>query len=154
MRVVLVADDLHLGHVLFRNLVVATLVEDDGWVVAVIDDGIAHHLLTLFPATVVDILLSIAGRHGLDESQAVERLNVLFHRGDVHPAEEVTVALQHQAVRVVAHPRRNRDSYGRPLVGRALSKALQLQRAVVQAELAVLELRLAETGAGGGNVNG
>ena len=98
MGVVLVANYLHLGHVLLADLVVATLVEDNGRVVAVIDDGIAHDLLALFPATVVDILLSIAGRHGLDESQAVERLNILLHRRDMHPAEEVTIALQHQAV--------------------------------------------------------
>ena len=71
----------------------------------------------------------------------------------MHPAEEVAVALQNQAVRVVAHPCRNGDAYGRPLVGGALGKALQLNDAVVKVHHAILELRLTESRAGSGFID-
>ena len=125
-------------------MVVTTLIEKDGGIVAVIDNGIAHQFGALSPAAVFHVLLRVAGRHGLNEAQTVERLHVLLHRRDVHPAEEVAVALQNQAVRVVAHPCRNGDAYGRPLVGGALGKALQLNDAVVKVHHAILERRLSE----------
>ena len=76
---------------LLGYLVVTTLIEEDRGVVAVVDDGITHHLGTLLPATVVDILLGIAGRHGLNQPETVERLDILFHRRDMHPTVEVAV---------------------------------------------------------------
>ena len=42
--VVLVAYLFHLSHILLRNLVVATLIEDDAGIVAVVDDGVTHYL--------------------------------------------------------------------------------------------------------------
>ena len=124
---------------------VATFIENDGRVVAVVDDGVAHQCGALLPARAIDILLGIAGRHGLEQAHTVARLDVLLPRADVHPADEIASRLHHQTVAVVAHPCRDGESHAWPLVGGALGIAMHHQHAVVEVEHAILELRLAES---------
>ena len=152
--VILVADGLHLEHVLAADALVATLVEEYRGVVAVVDDGITHQLRALLPAGTLDILLGIAGGHGLRQSDAVARLDVLLPRCDVHPAHHVGPALHHQTVGVVAEPGRHADAHPRPLVRRTLGIAVYHHHAVVKPYLTVLESRLAEAGTGGNFVDG
>ena len=142
--VILVANLLHLLHVLFRDAEVATLVENDGGVVTVIDNGIAHELGTLLPARSFHVLLGIACRHGLDESHAVARLNVLLPGANVHPAHQVATTFHNEVVRVIAQPGRDADAYAGPFVGSALSIAMHHHAAVVQVELAVFEFCFTE----------
>ena len=148
MGVVEVADGLHLGHVDVGDILIATLVEDDGGVVAVVDDGIAHELHAVLPAASLDIFLGIAGGHGLDEAYAVARLDVLLPGGDMHPAYEVAATLHHLEVAVVAEPGGYAHAYAGPLVAGALGIAVDHEHAVVEAEEAVAKLGLAEAGAG------
>ena len=69
--VVLVAYGLHLEHVLAADTFVAALIEDDGRIVAIVDDGIAHQGCALLPTGTVHVLLGIAGGHGLRQTDAV-----------------------------------------------------------------------------------
>ena len=146
MRVILVANGNHFEHVFTADGLVAAFVEDDTRIVAVVDDGVAHHLLALFPAAAVDIFFGISGREHLHESHSVARLDILFPGGDVHPSHEVGVALDHEPVGVVAQPRRNRHAHTRPFVAGALGIALELDYPVVEPYLAVTETGLAESG--------
>ena len=131
------------------NILIAALVEDDGGVVAVVDDGIAHELGAVLPAASFDIFLGIAGWHGLDEAYTVARLDVLFPGGDVHPTHEVAATLHHLEVAVVAEPGGYAHAYAGPLVAGALGIAVNHEHAVVEAEEAVGKLGLAESSAGG-----
>ena len=101
MWVVLITDGLHLQHVLTTDALVAAFVEENGGIVAVVDDGISHQFRALIPAGTLYVLLGIAGRHRLNESHTVTRLDVLFPRCYMHPAHEVCTRLHHQAVAVV-----------------------------------------------------
>ena len=152
--VVLVAYLLHFHHVLSRNTLVAALVEEDGGVVAVVDDGVTHQFRALLPAGTFHVLLGITGRHGLDETHAVARLDVLLPRGDVHPAYQIAAGLNHQVVAVVAEPCRHADAHAWPFVGRALGIAMHHQYAVVEPDLTFGESCLAESRACGYAVNG
>ncbi len=142
--VILVSYRLHGYHVPGGYALVSALIEYDTRIVAVVYYGIAHKLFALFPATAVDIFLGIAGRHGLYQANTVARLDILFPRGDVHPAHHIAAALDHEIVRVVAEPCRNRHSHARPFVACALSIAMHHHHTVVQIEHSVLELGLAE----------
>ena len=71
MRVILVANGNHFEHVFTADGLVAAFVEDDTRIVAVVDDGVAHHLLALFPAAAVDIFFGITGREHLHETYSV-----------------------------------------------------------------------------------
>ena len=145
MRVVGIANGDKVSHVLVADIVVAALIEEYGRVVAVVYRGIAHQFAALLPAATRHILLGIAGRKGLDEAEAVERLHILLRGCHVHPAEHVAVAAQDEAVAVVRHPFGNGDAHGGPFIGGALCEALHLQHAVVKVYHAVLEGRLAES---------
>ena len=72
----------------------------------------------------------------------------------MHPAEQVAIASQHQTIGVVTHPDGYTLSQGRPLIGAALGKALNLQGTVIQLELTMAVFRLAEAGAGYSGVDG
>ena len=65
MRVVPVAQGLHLQHVLTADGLIATLVEKDARIVAVIDDGVAHQLHALLPLTSFAVFLGVAFVGGL-----------------------------------------------------------------------------------------
>ena len=145
--VVGVAQVFHLQHVLARDALVAALIEKDRGVVAVVDDGVAHQGHTLLPAGALHVFLRIAGRHGLDESHAVARLDVLFPGRDVHPAHQVAVRLHHESVAVVAQPGRHAQSHAGPLVAGALGIAVHHEHTVVEPGLALAKPGLAEAGA-------
>ena len=147
MRIKFVADGFHLQHVLAADALVATLVEQNAGIVTVVDDGIAHQVLALLPPRSFNVLLGITGRHGLNQSDTVARLDVLLPGRDVHPSDQVAVRLHHQSVGVVAEPGRNGKSHTRPLVRSALRIAVHHQHAVVQPYLSLGESCLAETGA-------
>ena len=129
--VVLVADGLHLQHVLAADALVAAFVEEDRGIIPVIDDRISHQLRALCPTRPLHILLGITGRHGLYQSNTVARLDVLLPRRHMHPADEVATRLHHQSVRVIAEPGRHAQSYARPFVRGALGIAVHHQHAVV-----------------------
>ena len=144
--VVLVADGLQLEHVLAADALIASLVEDDAGVVAVVDDGIAHQLHALLPTGALHIFFGIAGRHGLEKSHAVARFHILLPGGDMHPANQIAARLYHQSVAVVAEPGRHAQSHARPLVAGALGIAVHHHHAVVEVEHAILERCLAKAG--------
>lgn len=146
MRVILVANGNHFEHMLTADGLVSTFVEDDTRIVAVVDNGVAHHLFALLPAAAFDIFFGITGREHLHESHSVARLDILFPRGDVHPSHEVGIAFDHEPVGVVAQPRRNRHTHTGPFVAGALGIALELDYPVVEPYLAVSETGLAESG--------
>ena len=148
MGVVLVADSFHLYHVFATDGLITTFVEDDTRIVAVVDDDIAHQFGALFPLAALAVFLCIAGRQHLHGTHAVAALDVLLPGGDVHPAEEVGIALYGQSVAVIAHPGRHAQADTRPLVASALGIAFELQHAVVDPHLAFAEACLAETCAG------
>ena len=144
--VIVIANLLHFQHVLAADALVATLVEEYRGVVAVIDDGIAHQFRALCPSRSFHILLCITGRHCLNQSYTVTRLNVLLPRCDMHPAHHIATRFHHQPVRIVAQPGRHGEAHARPFVRRALGIAVYHQTAVVQPYLTILEQSLAETG--------
>lgn len=78
VRVITVAYGLHGIHVFGTDAEVARFIKQDGWIVAVIDYGIAHHLLALLPLTPLTVFLGVARRHSLDETDAVTRLDILL----------------------------------------------------------------------------
>nr|GEU28280.1 hypothetical protein [Tanacetum cinerariifolium] len=147
VRIEAVAQGLDLLHVRCADAAVAAFVKDDAGTVAVVDDGVAHDLEALLPASPGYVRFRVAGRHRLHQPDAVQRFRVLAPRRDMHPADQVGIALQRQRVAVVAQPRGHRQADGRPLVRRALGISFQLQHAVVQAHHAVRKTGLAKTGA-------
>ena len=148
LRVILVANLLHLEHVVLRDAVVAALVEDNAWVIPIIYNSIAHELRALLPTGTVHIFLGVTGRHGLDKSHAVARLDVLLPGAHVHPAHQIAAALHGQVVAIVTEPCGNADTHAGPLVRGTLGVAVHHEHAVVQEETAVPELGLAEAGTG------
>ena len=142
--VVFVADGYHLQHVFTADALVTTFIEDDTGIVAVIYDGIAHQLLALLPLDALTILFCITCRHGLEQSDSVARLDILFPRGHMHPTDQITIGLHHQVVAVVAQPGWHTQSYGRPLIRGALGIAFQLEYAFVEPELPLSEAGLTE----------
>ena len=154
MGVETVAQGLHLLHVRFADALVATFVEEDAGVVSVIDDGIGHHADALFPLASRSVLLGVAGRHRLGQADAVARLDVLTPRHRVHPTNQVSAALDHEVVAVVAQPGRHIGAHAGPLVRRALRIAVNHHHAVVQSQQSVgAELRLSEARHGGHTVD-
>ena len=131
---------------LTTNGLVAAFVEDDARIVAIVDDGVAHQLDTLFPLATLTIFFRIASRHGLHQAHAIARLDVLLPRRDVHPAYQIGVAFHHHTVAIVAQPSRNAHAHTRPFVTGALGKTFHLDDAVVQPDHAIAEAGLAETG--------
>ena len=71
VRIVLVAESFHLGHVSFGNGFVAGFVKNDARVIAVVDDRVAHQLNALLPPAAIDILFRIARRHRFHQADAV-----------------------------------------------------------------------------------
>ena len=154
VRVELVANALHFKHVFAADALVATFVEDNGRIIPIIDDGVAHQFRTLVPTGTFHVLLSITGRHGLDQAHTVARLDVLLPRRHVHPAHEVSTRFHHQGIAVVAKPGRDRDAYARPLVACALGIAVHHKYTVVEPYLALTEARLTEASPCGDYVDG
>ena len=98
MRVKLIAQGLHVGHVRFGDRFVARLIEYDAWIVAIVDYGVSHQSDALFPLPSFDILLGISGRHRLNQSNAVARLDILTPRRHMHPPDHVAARAHHLAV--------------------------------------------------------
>ena len=144
IRVEQVANLLHFEHVFAADALVATFVEDDGRIIPVIDNGVAHQLGTLMPTCSLHILLGITSRHGLDETDTVARLDVLLPRRHVHPTYKIAARLHHQGIAIVAEPGRHRDAHTRPLVAGALGIAVHHEYTVVEPYLALTEACLAE----------
>jgi hypothetical protein len=76
MRIVLVAQRLHLAHMRFADAAVARFVKQDAGAVAVVDDGVAHQGHTLVPALAGHIGFRIARRHGVHQADAVKIIAV------------------------------------------------------------------------------
>ena len=57
MRVVAVANGLHLRHVVLADALIPRFVEDDAGIVAIVDRGVAHDLDTLLPLAAAGVLL-------------------------------------------------------------------------------------------------
>ena len=96
--IVSVANLLHFLHVLARDTFVAALKEQNGRIIAVINNGITHQGCTLLPAWTFHIFFCIAGRHGLNQTHTVARLDILLPRCYMHPAHQVTIRFYHQIV--------------------------------------------------------
>ncbi|CDA22093.1 putative uncharacterized protein [Bacteroides sp. CAG:144] len=146
MRVVLVAYRDHLYHVLPADGFVPAFVKEDTRVVACIDDDVAHQFFTLFPTPSLHIFFGISGRKHLYDTDPVAGLDILFLRGDVHPAEKVGIVFDHQSVGIVAQPGRNRYAHARPFVARALRIAFELYDTVIEPYFPASESGLAESG--------
>ena len=93
---------------------------------------------------------------GMDwiKPDAVGGVSILARWSDVHPADDVAAALDHQVIGEVAEPGRQIDAQGRPLVGGALAVAMHIEHAAVERDHAVVEGGLAEAGAGGDGIDG
>ena len=143
--VVDITDLLHLQHVLTADALVTTFVEEDTGVVAIIDDGIAHHFGALSPAWSFHVFLSITCWHGLWQTNAVARLDVLLPWCHVHPSHHVTTRLHDEPIAEVAEPCRYRQPDTRPLVRRTLSVAMNHHHTVVKPYLTFTEAGLAES---------
>lgn len=137
-----------------RDPVVAGFVEDDAGAVPVVDDCVAHELRALRPAPACCVAFGVARRQGLEQAQAIERLDVLFPWGDVHPADEGGVTGEDEAVREIGEPGWDGAAEGGPFVCCALGIAFEVEGAVVELKRAVGELGLAEAGAGLDGVDG
>ena len=146
IRVIRIADSLHLKHVLSADALIAALVEEYRGIVTVVDDGIAHECLALLPTRSRHILFGITSWHSLNQSDTVTALDVLLPRGNVHPTHNVAPRFHHQIVRIVAEPGRHGEAHARPLIRSALGIAVYHQTTVVEQNLALAETRLAETG--------
>ena len=97
-----VANLLQFHHMLTADALVAALVEEDGRVVAVVDNGISHQFAALLPLSSLAVLLGITRRHCLDKAHAVARFNILLPGSDVHPSHQIASRTHHQVVGVVA----------------------------------------------------
>ena len=123
---------------------VASLIEEYTRVVAVVDDGIAHEHDTLFPTAASDILLRVAGWHGLYESHPIAALYILLPGSDMHPSDQIASRLYEQAVAVVAHPCRHAHANVWPLVACTLGIAMHHDNTVVEPYLTFCKLCLTE----------
>ena len=149
MRIVLVAQLLHLHLVFLADALVTTFVEEDGRVVAVVYDGVPHQFHPLFPVPSPHVLLGVSRGHSLYESHTVARLDVLLPWTHVHPSHEITAREHHQLIAVVAQPCRHRHTHSRPFVGCALSISVHHHNTVVQIGHSIAEGSLAESCRGG-----
>ena len=139
-----IANLLQFHHMLTADALVAALVEEDGRVVAVVDDGISHQFAALLPLSALAVLLGITRRHCLDKAHSVARFNILLPGGDVHPAHQIASRTHHQVVGVVTQPGRHTHANARPFVRSALGIAVHHQHAVVEPDLTFGETCLAE----------
>ena len=144
MGVIHVTQLFHLQHVFSADTLVATLIEEDARVVAIVDNGVAHQRRALCPPCPLHVFLGVTGRHGLYESHAVARLHILFPRCDMHPAHEVATRLDNETVAIVTHPCRHADAHGRPLVAGALRVAVHHDNAVVEPYFALAKTSFTE----------
>ena len=145
IRVIRIADSLHLKHVLSADALIAALVEENRGIVTVVDNGIAHECLALLPTRSRHILFGITSWHSLNQSDTVTALDILFPRGDVHPAHDVAPRFHHQVIGIVAEPGRHGETHARPLIRSALGIAMHHQATVVEPYLSLAEAGLAET---------
>ena len=132
---------------LAADTLVATLIEEDTWIVAIVDDSITHQQRTLFPSSAFYIFLCIASRHSLDKTHTVATLYILLPRCNVHPSNQVTSRLHLQIVAIVAQPCRHTHTHVWPLIACALSISVHHYNTVVEPHLAFCKLCLTETSA-------
>ena len=145
MGVILVAYGLQFEHVFARDALVSSLIEEDGWIVAVVDDGIAHQFHALIPSRSGHVLFGIAGWHGLYQSHSVARFHILFPGRYVHPAHQVGSRFHHQGIAVVAQPCGYGETHARPLVGGALGIAMHHDDTVVEPDFSLAKTGLPES---------
>ena len=136
----------------FDDALVAGLVEEDRWVVAVVDDTVTHELDACLPLATLGIAFCVTRAHRDEEADAVSGFHVLLAGSDVHPADEVGVIGDHEAVGEVGNPGWDIGAECGPLVGGARGIAVDLENAAVEIDHAIAEGGLAESGAGGDGV--
>ena len=136
-----ITDTFHLNHVL-----IAAFVKQNTRIITVINNSVAHQFRTLFPLASLTVFLRITGRHGLNETDTVARLHILFPGSDVHPADKVRIAFPHEAIGVVTQPCGDGKPHCRPFIAGTLGIALHLNNAVVQPDFSFTKLCFTETG--------
>src|SRR5436190_24032048 len=107
MRVIFVANGLHIPHVRFTYTFIAALIKYNAWVIAVVDDSIPHQCFSLFPSYPGYVSFRITGLHRLHQADPVERFNILFPGSDVHPTNEITIAFYYHSIAVITEPCRD-----------------------------------------------
>ena len=141
-----ITDTFHLNHVLATDRLIAAFVKQNARIITVINNSVAHQFRTLFPLASLTVFLRITGRHGLNETDTVARLHILFPGSDMHPADKIRVTLYHETIGIVAQPCRNGKPHCRPFIAGTLGIALHLNNAVVQPDFSFTKLCFTETG--------
>ena len=134
VRVVGVHVGAQLARVLAADLLVAALPDEDRGMVAIVDDHVAEGRGAHLPGRSVSVRLAVHARLVGDEPQPVAGGDAGRPARAMPPADEVGARLAHQAQRVGVEPVRLRRAQARPLVGRLLAPAAELQGAAVQEE--------------------
>ena len=127
---------------------VATFVEQDTRVVAVINDCIAHQFHPLLPLASLTVFFRISGRHCLYQTYTVARFYILFPWSDVHPTNQVCISFYHQTIREVAQPGWYGQTHCRPFIAGTLCISLHLDNTVVQFYFSFNKACFTESGAG------
>ena len=129
---------------LAADTLIATLVEKYARIVAVVDDSITHKHHTMFPTATCNILLGIASRHCLNESNPIAALHILLPWSDMHPPDKIASRLNEQGIAVVAHPCRHAHAHVWPFIACSLSIAVHHDNTVIEPYLTLAKAGLAE----------
>ena len=141
-----ILDVLHFRHVFGVDGIVARLPEEDGRVVAVGDDDVAHQLHALIPLAAEVFTLLVTGGLSADHAVPVVGAHVRLLTRHMHEADVVRAALPDEQGIQVVHPFRH-DAGSGPLVGGALGVTAQPHGLVVDGHAVILIVsHLAEAG--------
>ena len=95
VRIIFVTYGFHFQHMLTADGFISRFIEKDARIVTIVYDSIAHQFFSLLPLPADTVLFSVTCRHSLNQPYTVARFNVLFPRGDVHPANQIGITCCH-----------------------------------------------------------
>ena len=136
MRIQPLPEQPHLPHVLRRNHIVSGFPEQDGRMVAIGDDHIAHQFHPLIPLAAGRFPLLIPGRLGTHHALPVTGPDIHRAGSHMHPPDMIGPAFTDPACVQIVHPFGHNPA-GRPFIGGPLGVAPQPDRAAVDQDPAV-----------------
>ena len=157
MRIQLLSHCHHLSHLFGCHDSVASLPEENTWVITIEDHCSTHYFNTLVPLTTSHQTFLVACRTNLNNSKSVTCLNINLLWCDVHPANIVGIALTQHPECEVVHPVGVSATQARPVVGRSLGIASEPDKPTVKPDTTSsntpFEFGITESSQGFTNIN-
>ena len=135
------------------NGLIPAFIKHNTGIISIVDYCVTHQVGTLFPMVALRIFFGIPGRHRLEQTNTIARLDIPFPRSYVHPTYEIPVAFDDHTIAEITQPRRDRHPDRRPLVAGALRIAFHLQYAIVEVDFSFFKFSLSKTGFGTDFIN-